>query len=55
MQNNPQYDNVVDEISDFFEKKLEIIRDSGVEDIILDPGFGFGKTIEHNYEILRRF
>jgi len=55
MQDNPTYSDVIDDISDFFEEKLETIKSSWVNDIILDPGFGFGKTIEHNYEILDRF
>ncbi len=55
MQNNPTYWDVIDDISDFFEEKLQILRDAGVNDVVLDPWFGFGKTIEHNYEILSRF
>ncbi len=52
MQQNPIYQNVTKEIIYFFSQKLEIIRKLGINDIILDPGFGFGKTIEHNYQIL---
>jgi dihydropteroate synthase len=52
MQINPLYDDVLTEISDFFIVKLEQLRAAGIKDIILDPGFGFGKTIEHNYKIL---
>ena len=54
MQNDPQYDNVVDEIIGDFEKKVIQLRDLGVESILLDPGFGFGKTLEHNYTLLSR-
>jgi dihydropteroate synthase len=54
MQQNPQYDDVVGEIYDFFELNLNRIRNSGVKTpVILDPGFGFGKTLEHNYRLLR--
>ncbi len=55
MQNDPVYDNVVKEILTFFEKKLnQLVRAGLPEDrIVLDPGIGFGKTLEHNLEILR--
>jgi len=52
MQEKPKYINVVEEIKDFFEEKLTQLIDLGVENVILDPGFGFGKTVEHNYELL---
>lgn len=52
MQNHPVYENVTCEIIRFFVKRLEKLRHSGVKDIIIDPGFGFGKTVEHNYELL---
>lgn len=54
MQLNPNYDDIVHDILDFFVGEIEDLRDLGVKDIIIDPGFGFGKTIEHNYEILRK-
>lgn len=54
MQNNPQYDNVVTDILDFFIQKTNELRQHGIHDIIIDPGFGFGKTVEHNYTILRK-
>ncbi|MFZ6051474.1 dihydropteroate synthase [Halocola ammonii] len=54
MQNAPEYLNVVDEIVANFSEKLGELNDLGVHDIILDPGFGFGKTVDHNYELLRR-
>ncbi len=52
MQKNPEYGDVVKEIFMFFSEKLHKLHMLGVNDIIIDPGFGFGKTIEHNYRIL---
>lgn len=52
MQKNPHYDNPVKEIILYFAEKIEKLRASGVKDLIIDPGFGFGKTLAHNYEIL---
>ena len=52
MQENPTYENVVTEVFFSLSKKVELLRKMGVNDILIDPGFGFGKTIEHNYEIL---
>ena len=52
MQNNPFYDNVSMEIVTFFSKQIRKLVELGVKDIIIDPGFGFGKTSEHNFEIL---
>lgn len=54
MQEKPVYDDVIDEIVLYFSSKLNSLRQMGVNDIIFDPGFGFGKTLEHNYEIVRR-
>ena len=55
MQNNPKYKNVLLEIYDFFEEKIKLIRKNGIKhnNIILDPGIGFGKSLHHNIEILR--
>ena len=53
MQKNPNYDNIVNEIFIYFEKKIKTLNSLGFNKIIIDPGFGFGKTLEHNYEILR--
>lgn len=53
MQQEPIYDNVTKEILDFFIQKTDEIRKAGLKDIIIDPGFGFGKTIQHNFELLR--
>ena len=52
MQTNPHYDNLLKDIFYFFSEKVQKLRDLGVKDIILDPGFGFGKTIEHNYQLI---
>jgi len=53
MQENPVYENLIEDIIGFFSKCIHHLRSLGVKDIIIDPGFGFGKTIDHNYEILR--
>lgn len=52
MQLNPHYDNLIMEINYFFSERLRVLQDAGIHDVIIDPGFGFGKTIEHNYQIL---
>lgn len=52
MQNNPNYSNVITEITSFFSEKIKKLRSLQINDIILDVGFGFGKTINHNYKIL---
>ncbi len=56
MQQNPQYEDVVRDISCYFEERLALAERAGIprENIWLDPGIGFGKTVEHNLEILRR-
>jgi len=54
MQNNPVYEDVVSEILMWFGQKTVSLMAAGVKDIIIDPGFGFGKNISHNFEILRR-
>jgi dihydropteroate synthase len=54
MQNSPVYDDVVADILKWFGERIFMLRSSGVKDIIIDPGFGFGKTAEHNFEMLRR-
>ncbi|MDI6641182.1 MAG: dihydropteroate synthase, partial [Elusimicrobiota bacterium] len=55
MQDNPQYENVVKEIKEFFQTQIEYALKHGVkkEQIFIDPGIGFGKTTEHNLQILR--
>lgn len=52
MQANPVYENIVDDIYSFFEEKVNILNALGCRQLIVDPGFGFGKTVEHNYTIL---
>lgn len=52
MQMNPHYDNLLKEVFFYFSEKVQKLRDLGVKDIILDPGFGFGKTLEHNYRLM---
>jgi dihydropteroate synthase len=53
MQNAPFYKNVVTEIFDFFFSRIQNLKELGVKDIIIDPGFGFGKTLAHNFKILK--
>ena len=52
MQTAPHYDNMMQEIIGYFARKVQQLRDMGAKDIILDPGFGFGKTIDDNYELM---
>lgn len=52
MQVNPQYDHFLKEVFYYFSEKVQRLRDMGVKDIIIDPGFGFGKSLEHNYELM---
>lgn len=52
MQHNPQYSNIFKDILYYFSEKIEQLRTLGAKDIILDPGFGFGKTLDHNYELM---
>lgn len=54
MQENPQYKDVVAEIIDFLEQQIRICKAEGITQIICDPGIGFGKTVGHNLEILKR-
>ncbi len=55
MQASPQYNNVVADVKDFLRQRLNAARAAGIpcEKLIIDPGFGFGKTLEHNVELLR--
>ncbi|HTA61900.1 MAG TPA: dihydropteroate synthase [Bacteroidia bacterium] len=52
MQQNPQYKNVVTDVFDFFTRQIKAAQQNGIEQLILDVGFGFGKTLKHNYELL---
>ena len=54
MQENPVYNHLMEDIIGYFSERVHRLRCKGVKDIIIDPGFGFGKTLQHNYEILRR-
>ncbi len=54
MQVKPHYENLMKEVMEYFSEKTARLRDAGLNDIVLDPGFGFGKTLEQNYELLRR-
>ena len=54
MQENPVYNNLMEELIRYFSERVHRLHRLGVKDVIIDPGFGFGKTITHNYEILRR-
>ncbi len=55
MQEEPTYKNVVDELLQFFAERVYKLRKLGLNDIIIDPGFGFGKTLEQNYKLLGEF
>jgi len=54
MQVNPEYEDVVEEVRQFFIRQTETLKTRDFNKIILDPGFGFGKTIAHNYQLLNR-
>jgi dihydropteroate synthase len=53
MQQQPAYENVTREVLDFFIERIEACRRAGITDVILDPGFGFGKTSRHNFDLLK--
>ncbi|WP_167618294.1 dihydropteroate synthase [Maribellus sediminis] len=54
MQDEPYYDDLIKDISTYFADKVKRLTKLGVTDVILDPGFGFGKNLDHNYELLNR-
>lgn len=54
MQQHPEYDNLMEEMLSFFSERISRARECGVHDLVIDPGFGFGKTADHNFEILRK-
>lgn len=54
MQVAPHYDNLIQDIMTYFARKIQALRELGQKDIIVDPGFGFGKTLGHNYELMNR-
>lgn len=51
MQQNPFYQHVVLELMDYLRKRIQVCREAGIKDLVIDPGFGFGKTLEHNYQL----
>ena len=57
MQENPHYENIINDILNFFEQRIECCQQKGIarERLIIDPGFGFGKTLAHNYQMLAQF
>lgn len=54
MQYDPQYEEVVKEVLDFFIQKIDDCKKAGIHDVIIDPGFGFGKTTQHNFLLLKQ-
>lgn len=53
MQDQPHYENVLQEVKSYLENKVKLYQNAGIEDIVLDPGFGFGKTLDDNYHLLK--
>lgn len=53
MQQKPEYKQVVEEVFDFLNERMQNLRAQGLHDIVLDPGFGFGKSLSHNYQLLK--
>ena len=54
MQNNPEYGNIIEEIYDFLLKQSSKVSNAGIKNIFIDPGIGFGKTVDHNFEIINK-
>ncbi len=54
MQIEPSYINVVDEVKEYLADRIKLARSFGIEQIIVDPGIGFGKTLQHNLELIKR-
>lgn len=54
MQQNPEYSDVVKEVLQYLAERYVRLRKAGVNDIVIDPGFGFGKTVEHNFTLLKQ-
>lgn len=52
MQINPSYNNLLEDVWDYFIQKIGNLKDKGIHDIIIDVGYGFGKTIDHNYTLM---
>ncbi|RRO13530.1 dihydropteroate synthase [Flavobacteriaceae bacterium 14752] len=55
MKSHAKYNDVVLEVKSYFSEKLQLTREKGINDVIIDPGFGFAKTIDHNFEMLNKF
>ena len=53
MQKSPEYENVTKEVFDFFIERTDACKKAGINDVIIDPGFGFGKNKKHNFELLK--
>lgn len=53
MQQNPEYEDIISEVNIYFKEKIEFLNKLGIQQIIVDPGFGFGKKLHHNYTLLR--
>jgi dihydropteroate synthase len=53
MQQKPKYDNVTKEVLDFFIERTDACKKAGINDVIIDPGFGFGKNTRHNFELIK--
>lgn len=54
MQQNPNYNHLIGEVKEYFEARIKKLKSLGFGNVILDPGFGFGKTLEHNFELLAK-
>lgn len=54
MQENPTYENIMQEMISYFSERIRVARSLGINDLILDPGFGFSKNLQHNNEVLRK-
>ena len=52
MQSMTDYDNIVEEVHQYFAQRLDALRKAGIEDVVIDPGFGFAKTLEQNYQLM---
>jgi dihydropteroate synthase len=55
MQQHPEYEDVTREVMDFFIRRMDACKTAGIKEVIADPGFGFGKTISHNFTLIREF
>ena len=53
MQENPVYQNVTNDVLDYFIQRIAVCKEAGIKDVIVDVGFGFGKTVAHNYQLLK--